>query len=382
MKKLGLNACLLALSFGLALSFCEFLSRLVLDPADFLKIELVHDDVLGIVPSAATKAGYDAWGFRNPKVPDHADIVAIGDSHTYGNTARMEDSWPMVLGHMTGRTVYNMGMGGYGPNQYYYLLKTKALNLKPRLIICGLYMGDDFENAYQITYGLDYWKDLRELPSQQTNYHIWETQDGPVWHKRIRVWLSRHSVVYQLLLHSSFLGRFQGEAQIKIDPKVDPSVTALVMPEKNILEAFRPEEFARALDQQNPNIREGMRITFHLLQDMKQICDQNQIQFLVVVIPTKETVFWPYIERQPQMPLHDAIEKVFANEQLARDSLFAYFHSAGISSVDALPAMRASAEHRLYARTAQDTHPSRNGYRVIAETLAGALKQDQAFEQP
>ena len=29
----------------------------------------------------------------------------------------MDDSWPYVLGRLTGRQVYNMGFGGYGPNQ-------------------------------------------------------------------------------------------------------------------------------------------------------------------------------------------------------------------------------------------------------------------------
>ena len=52
-------------------------------------------------------------------------------------------------------------MGGYGPNQYYCLLQTKAFGLKPATIIGGLYMGDDFDNAYRITYGLKYWSSLR-----------------------------------------------------------------------------------------------------------------------------------------------------------------------------------------------------------------------------
>ncbi len=275
------------LSLAVSLLVCELLARVFLHSADFLSIEAVGDNVLGMVPSSATRAGYDAWGFRNRQVPLQADIVAIGDSHTYGNTARMEDSWPIVLGHLTGRTAYNMGMGGYGPNQYFYLFKTKALSLKPKLIVIGFYMGDDFENAYQITYGLDYWAYLRKIPGQKASFDIWKKEDTPVWHKRIRVWLSRHSVVYQLLFHASSLGRFQGEAQIKIDPKVDPSVTALIIPEKNILEAFRPEVVLRALDQQDPTIREGMRITFQLFQDMKALCDQNHIQFVVVYIPNQ-----------------------------------------------------------------------------------------------
>jgi hypothetical protein len=378
LRKASIDVCILALSLGIGLLLCEFLSRIILRSADFLSIETVSDDVLGMVPSVATKAGYDAWGFRNRRVPEHADIVAVGDSHTYGNTARMEDSWPIVLGHLTGRTAYNMGMGGYGPNQYFYLLKTRALSLKPKLIICGLWVGDDFENAYQITYGLDYWAYLRKLPGQKAEFNIWEVHDTPVWHKRMRVWLSRHSVIYQLLFHSSALGRLQGEAQIKIDSKVDHSVTALNIPEKNILEAFRPEVVLRALDQQDPNIREGMRITFKLLQQMKELCDQNQVQFLVTVIPTKETVFSPYLEQRPDIPLSDVMRKVTVNERLARESMFLFFKRNNISYVDALPALQASAEHQLYARTAQDMHPGRNGYRVIAETISQALSQKTA----
>ena len=52
-------------------------------------------------------------------------------------------------------------MGGYGPNQYYYLLQTNTFGLKPGTIICGLYMGSDFENACRITYGVNYWPSLR-----------------------------------------------------------------------------------------------------------------------------------------------------------------------------------------------------------------------------
>jgi hypothetical protein len=58
-----------------------------------------------------------------------------------------------------------MGLGGYGPNQYFELLKTKALPLKPRMVICGLSMTDDFDNAFHLTYGLDYWAYLRALYS-------------------------------------------------------------------------------------------------------------------------------------------------------------------------------------------------------------------------
>lgn len=378
-KKFFLNIVALTISTCVGLLLCEGVARLVLNASDLLSVEIVHDDILGGTPSHSAKAGFDAWGFRNRSVPESSDIVAVGDSHTYGNTARMVESWPYVLGSLSGRQVYNLGMGGYGPNQYFYLLKTKALSLKPRLIICGLYMGDDFENAYTITYGLDYWAYLRQLPAaQKADFNIWETPPPPpTWGKRLRLWLSRHSVVYQLAAHASPLGRMQGEVQIKNASLHDDSVTVLDLPEKHILEAFRPKGMLTRLDQQSPEIREGMRITFQLLKEMNDLCQQNHVQFAVVVIPTKETVFSEYLEHNPKLALSDTIDKLLPNERLARAETFKFFHDSSISYVDPLPNLRASVEHELYARTAGDMHPNKNGYRVIAEAAFATLQQNQ-----
>src|SRR5215831_4329229 len=281
---------LVAISIGLLLA--ELGARLVLNPADFVRLEVVHDDILGAVPSSSALASFDRWGFRNPKVPETADIVAVGDSHTYGNTARMVDSWPFVLGRLSGRHVYNMGLGGYGPNQYFYLTKTKALTLRPKMVIWGLYMGDDFENAFTLTYGLDYWKDLRALPPQKVEANIWEGPSTDTGSRKIRVWLSRHSLIYQLAFHVGFGGRVKGKIQIKNAAELYPGyATSLNLPDKHILEAFRPRAVLFGLDQDNSNVKEGMRITFELLKQTKELCQKNNIEFLVVVIPTKETVF-------------------------------------------------------------------------------------------
>ena len=269
------NVAVLALSGVVSLLLCELALRMVLNPSDYLSVEMVRDDVLGAAPSASTTAnGFDRWGFRNRDVPESSDIVVIGDSHTYGNTATMEDSWPYVLGRLSGRQVYNLSLGGYGPNQYFHLFTTKALNLRPRTIIVGLYMGDDFENAFLITYGLEHWAYLRALPTEKVDFDIWAgggAPSNPSWHKQLRVWLSRHSVTYQLVFHGPLLGRFQGEIQIKNVQTLSDSATSLTIPARNILEAFLPKGISRNLDQDSESIREGMRITFKLLADMNEI---------------------------------------------------------------------------------------------------------------
>jgi hypothetical protein len=381
-RKAFLNFTVLGIALVIGLLLSELLARFILSPSDYLQVEMVNDPVLGATPSPSTLGhGFDRWGFRNADVPETADIVAIGDSHTYGNTATMQDSWPYVVGGLSGRRTYNMGLGGYGPNQYFHLLKTKALTLKPRLIITGLYMGDDFENAYLITYGLDHWKSLRALPPEKVNFNIWQAPPATSWHKPIRIWFSRHSLVYQLLVHGPFTGRFQGEYQIRNASKLYPSATALFVPEKNIEEAFLPEGILRRLNQDDETVREGMRITFSLLSQMNDICRQDGIRFMVAVIPTKEMVFAEYLEGNKDLPLGNVIARLLSNERVAREKTFKSLTASGISYVDTLPALRNEVEHQLYARTAADIHPNKNGYGVIGKAIVAALDRQTRAER-
>jgi lysophospholipase L1-like esterase len=130
----------------------------------------------------------------------------------------------------------------------------------------------------------------------------------------------------------------------------------------------------KRLDQTSPGVREGMRVTFKLLNEMNSECRLNNIEFVVAVIPTKETVFADYLEHNRALPLSAVLDKVIANERIARQKLFEFFDASGIHYVDTLPALRRSVQHELYARTAQDIHPNKNGYKVIAEAIAADLQ--------
>lgn len=374
LRKLLTNVTITGASLVLGILLCELLARVVLNPADYLSVEMVQDPVLGATPSPRSRAGFDEWGFRNRKRPEQVDIVAIGDSHTYGNTATMEDSWPYVLSALTGRSVYNMGLGGYGPNQYQHLLQ-QALQLKPRLVLCGLYMGDDFENAFLITYGLDHWAYLRNGRAVPAEYDIWNAgARDPGAFKRLRNWLSRTSVVYQVAFHGPVMGLLHGESQIRSASRLFPDAVTLDLPDRDILEAFLPQGPLRNLDQGTESIREGMRITVELLRQMNESCGRNHVEFQVVVIPTKELVFADYLETARDLPKREVFAAVKHNELAARRSVFAALEAAGIAYVDCLPALQAAAGKRLYARTAADMHPNRNGYRVIGEAVQQRLR--------
>jgi hypothetical protein len=367
------NALLLVVSLGSGLLISEIGARLVLNPADYLSVNTVADDVLGIRVLPGT-AGFDEWGFRNSGVPSKADVVAVGDSHTYGTNAPMADAWPAVVAGETGLGVYNLGLGGYGPNQYYEVLRTRALKLQPKWVVCAIYMGDDFENAFLMTYGKEHWASLR-AGGWKADANIWEAPPTGTLSQRLRLWLSQHSVVYRVVVHGPVLGSLKGAIQIgRAAGASDPATTTLVDDKAGIQEAFRPASINSRVNPHSPQVREGMRITFELLRRMNDLSREHGAQFVVVVIPTKETVFAEYLLRDPATPLRDVVDDLVNNERSATDELIGFLDGAGIPHVQALSALRRRVSEHLYTRSDRDMHPGSKGYHVIGEVVAEFLR--------
>jgi len=88
-------------------------------------------------------------------------------------------------------------------------------------------------------------------------------------------------------------------------------------------------------------------------------------------------VFANYLENNPQIPMDDWINKLLANERIAREQLFEFMSDQGIPYVDPLPNLRNSIGQGLYAASAGDMHPNKNGYHVIGEAVAAHLKEIQ-----
>ena len=95
--------------------------------------------------------GEEVRGWRNAAVLARADVVAIGDSQTYGSNAVADDAWPQQLGRMLHRSTYQMAHGGWGPGEYLVTLD-EALRLRPKVILIGFYLGNDLGDAYARVY--------------------------------------------------------------------------------------------------------------------------------------------------------------------------------------------------------------------------------------
>lgn len=120
---------------------------------------------------------HDANGWRNPSALDLANFVTLGDSHTWGINADSNETWPLALAQIIDESVYNMGMGGYGPIDYLALMP-EALEHNPQHIIVGLYFGNDILDSIIRVYSLDAYEQFRSglVDEKQTAIQITRNQ--------------------------------------------------------------------------------------------------------------------------------------------------------------------------------------------------------------
>ncbi len=331
----------------------EGILRLIVDPVDYLSPYLVADPVLGIRIEPHS-AGHDAWGFRNRAVPARADIVAIGDSQTYGVSVRANDAWPAQLERMIAKKVYNLALGGYSPVQYHHLLGEKALKLNPSRVIVGLYYGNDLVGAYTSV------NQVQMLIKQKTSKRVG---------RRVKDWLAHHSIFYRMATYS-----LDGAGFFRKNDSDNQDIA--VLENGSVHAGFTPMKRWQGLNLEDFKVREGLQICLDRLRAMQGLCRERGVKFSVLLIPTKECVFADYIYRNRNLKRSEVIDRVIEHEQEADRIVKEYLTKNGIHYVEVLKALRSAVRNGKIYPSSDDGHPLPEGHRIIAS----ALEQDGRWD--
>lgn len=343
------NAILLAASLVVGLLIGEGVLRLALDEVNYLRPVLLPHRVLGHVIEPGS-SGHDDWGYRNREVPQHADIVAIGDSQTYGVSTTADESWPAVLAKLSGKTVYNMGLGGRGPPDYLYVLKNEAVRLSPRIALVGLYLGNDLLRSYEDAVGL--------APSAVRLQNEGGRSGGG-----LRSWLSHNSMLYQVVkleAHQLIEGLRYEESVASLQ------VGQFAFSDPRLRTVFDVDKRLQVLDQSIEQNRIGLERMLEIAAETYGEAGRLAVACVIVVIPTKASVYWPFARDTLAQPGQGAMARLVEQEGLVHDRLVGFLAQQGIPYVDALPGLQEAAKEDALYPAGTDGHPTGVGYRVIA----------------
>jgi lysophospholipase L1-like esterase len=355
------------------------------------RIPIVKDERLGWRPSPVHPE-HDRLGFRNPAVPAQAEVVALGDSQTYGVGVATSETWTARLAEATGLEVYNLAYGGYGPAHHLILLG-EALALKPDTVIEAFYTGNDLYDAYQLVYVRG---SLPELRTSDTALaaDLREREQADTFEKKVkrlhregedrsalRAFLAEHSRLYGLLrIAKRKLGQLRGgdanTGPMTFDPHAPLEVSVdngrQLIRKGGLHAVLTPAYRLAALDLDDPRIAEGLRVSIEAMRAMGRRTTETGARFVILLIPTKERVF---------AGLHrdtDRYRRLLSFEtqtvERIREALGEEY-----PIVDALPPLQNLLKQGRspYGPTA-DGHPNALGHEVIAETVRSALSQPDA----
>jgi lysophospholipase L1-like esterase len=298
----------------------------------------------------------DGHGFRNVwPWPERAEIVALGDSLTFGHGVEDEQTWPAIVARFLSRgRVINLGLSGAGAQQYLRVYETFGMKLQPKVLLVGFFVRNDFWDDAMF----DRW--LRS--GVGGNYMVWRNFGRPRrvtfnlqkpvasmidafrWHHAL---LSRSSYLYTLLLHVRGAVKEWRPAEVRI----------FEFPDGGRMELF-PGDFANTTAGAQPDRRE-FQLTIQALQRIQSIAGANGTHVLVIFQPSKEEVYLPLLGDPPPDPA---------------DPLRSALTKNGIRYLDLAPVFRqrAGAGEKLFFEV--DGHPNERGYALIAENVLSHLK--------
>jgi hypothetical protein len=313
----------------------------------------------------------DANGFRNPPNTGY-EIMAIGDSHTYGNNVSSVDSWPAVLRKNTNFSVYNFGVGSYGIFAYHALLKTAAKQ-ETKAAIVALYPRNDFEISFSNCLILEkvspFWQnESHRLQLVHPAFQSRKPCSRKLRAKKLstRDWLENNTALMGALV-AIFGGKELPDDEIRYEfPNGIQAISVA-----------RVNESAENMKPDNQVLRDMLDNFRRMANDWAQ----SGLKTGVLILPSRERVVYGYFARHNRLDELDPTFVLKMQNQLAvEDRCVEILSAAKIPYYFALNEVVTAfentlAENRDFYGSGDDGHPLQDGYVAYAQAATHLLKQ-------
>jgi hypothetical protein len=289
----------------------------------------------------------DEAGFRNEKVPDQIDLIALGDSNTAGWGTSQESIFSELLQRQGIRT-YNLGYPG-GPYDEYinFAIEWPRLKVKPQaLLVWTLYVGNDLDDE-----GGKVWE-LDKLP--------WQTSFKQ-WLVRCRTYRNR-SPLNRLI--NNILTRSSHRLSKGITIRNLPDGKAMLFLDTHEVWSRKPQSVVEG----HPNFAKLKR-TFAAMRELTQ---KRDVQVIVLILPTKGDLYRWIVESRTTVPEDRAPTGV-------AEAMRGACEQAGFRCIDMKPYLYDVAL-RLYQSSGKllwwpdDTHIGEDGHEAIARLVMDLYK--------
>jgi hypothetical protein len=344
---------------------------------------------------------HDVRGYRNVAALETAEIVAIGDSHTYGGGVRRERAWPFLVQEATGLKTYNMGLGGYGP-AHYLLQLDQAMDMKPKLVIFGIYFGNDFHDSFRLAmtnesigrflteeelatiYELEEASALSDITSElfqggqsESEDKVNESDSLQVAVYRWRLFLSERSALYGIaravknlmLPESTILSSDFAAAKAALSKEQLKYSSVFEDDRSGWRTIFTSPHRGLVNNRLDPRIDIGYGITFDVLLAAHQRTAESDVELLVILLPTKESVFSGVVDDPNE---HLGYKELVNDEKRNREELVQYMRQHRIDFIDLLPILMSQVDQSYFESA--DGHPNMRGHEVISGAVIGRVR--------
>lgn len=132
---------------------------------------------------------------------------------------------------------------------------------------------------------------------------------------------------------------------------------------------FTPAHRLEKLNSSREDISIGLEVTLNAMEAIERSCLELEARCVSLLIPTKESVYWPYAAKRLQGKGLDLVRRIVEQEAIVRQEMIAFLKGKNFAYLDLLPGMQAAAEDRILYLAGLDDHPNGTGYRAIAEIV-------------